>query len=143
MSHDHHTGLVFAWRLKQGIAIEASELQMRAYIMYFWDNDLKRHFGEEENLLLTQLSDSDPMKIRTLQEHKSIRELVHLIDSSDERKDRIQQLSKLVHDHIRFEERQLFPYLERALSATQLNAIGEQLGKSPEFCDRWEQHFWK
>lgn len=143
LSHDHHTGLVFAWRLKQGVANEASEMQMHAYIQYFWENDLRRHFHDEENILLPHLSDSDPMKIKTLQEHKSIRELVHLIGKGQDRTECIQQLSKMVHDHIRFEERQLFPYLEKALSSSQLNAIGEQLTKSPEFCDRWEQHFWK
>lgn len=143
LSHDHHTGLVFAWRIKQGLANEASEMQIRAYIKYFWDNDLRRHFRDEENLLLPHLSDSDPMKIRTLQEHESIRELVHLIDVREDGRERIQQLSTIVHNHIRFEERQLFPYLEKALSAAQLNAIGAALTKSPEFCDRWEQHFWK
>lgn len=143
LSHDHHTGLVFAWRLKQGVANDASDNQMRSYIAYFWDNDLKRHFRDEEKLLLPHLASSDPIKIQTLQEHHTIRELVHLITSKEDIRDQVQQLSRMIHDHIRFEERQLFPYLEKALSASQLNNIGKELTIAPEFCDKWEHQFWK
>ena len=101
-----------------------------------------RHFDDEEKLLLPLLSDDNDLKVRTLEEHQAIRTLVRKI-SEDPQHDAVLVLSTLVNDHIRFEERVLFPYLEQTLSQDQLNQIGKQLNNHPEFCDSWSQDFWR
>ena len=39
----------------------------------------------------------------------------------------LQKIAGMVDDHIRYEERKLFPYLEKKLSDDQLEAVGKQL----------------
>ena len=52
-------------------------------------------------------------------------------------------LANLVEKHIRFEERELFQYLEENLSAQQLTDIYEQLEKHPLICGTgWKDDFW-
>ncbi len=141
LSHDHHGGLVFALRLKKGVTKNADVNEIGDYIRYFWDNELVRHFQDEEAYLLSLLPDDHELKKQTLQEHSQIRDTVDQILRAPG-KEKIMNLSTLVNDHIRFEERVLFPYLEKNLSNKQLNDIGDSLMDS-DFCDTWENQFWK
>lgn len=44
--------------------------------------------------------------------------------------------------HVRYEERQLFPHLEKILTEKQLKFIGEQLKKEEIAKDNYEDEFW-
>ena len=50
----------------------------------------------------------------------------------------------MVNDHVRYEERELFPHLERKLSKDQLGNIGKQIQKqySSSLTDHYEDEFW-
>ncbi len=52
------------------------------------------------------------------------------------------ELADIVDDHIRFEERVLFPHLQEQLSDEQLEKIGEQIVNEP-LTDNYEDEFWK
>jgi len=39
----------------------------------------------------------------------------------------LEKLANMVDDHVRYEERQLFPYIEKALKNEQFEAIGKKL----------------
>jgi len=51
-------------------------------------------------------------------------------------------LAQAIDEHIRFEERQLFPYAEKAIPEKELNLIYDQLSKVPVQCKTWEREFW-
>jgi hemerythrin-like domain-containing protein len=51
-------------------------------------------------------------------------------------------LVQTIDNHIRFEERQLFPYAEKIIPEEELNLIYEQLAKDPAKCENWEIEFW-
>lgn len=142
LSHDHHAGLMFAWKLKQGLAKQADPETMKDYIIYFWENDMQRHFEKEEELLLSSLEDEDAEKQRIEKEHKQIRALIKDIRQNPAN-EQIQVLSQSVHDHIRHEEREFFPYVEKKLTEEQLKEIGKALEDEQEFCDNWKEEFWK
>ena len=53
------------------------------------------------------------------------------------------RLANLIDDHIRYEERKLFPHLEKALSDKQLEEIGRKLDAQPSpATDDFEDQFW-
>ena len=52
------------------------------------------------------------------------------------------ELADTVEDHIRYEERVLFPHLQQELSNEQLEIIGEQIVDEP-LADNYEDEFWK
>ena len=50
----------------------------------------------------------------------------------------------MVDDHVRYEERQLFPYIERALKNEELEAIGKKLNdkNASVLKDEYKDEFW-
>jgi len=74
----------------------------------------------------------DPMIVRTLSEHVELRSKIEHLTGAMENLDNIeasflQDLGRLLQEHIRFEEDVLFPAMEKALDAEQLARIGEAL----------------
>lgn len=142
LSREHHDGLLFAWKIRQGIANHAALEQMRNYAMWFWRNHIKPHFYQEEKILLSYIPEDNPLRNRLVDEHEHIRELIlGLDDEADKRTLTI--LCDLLDKHIRFEERELFVYLESHLGPDKLNEIHTLLEKHPVKCDtEWKDEFW-
>jgi mannose-6-phosphate isomerase-like protein (cupin superfamily) len=110
-SRDHNDGLIQARRL---------DLDGAAALPGFrtlWDGDLRDHFDEEERLLLP-LCDAD-WGDRLRAEHAAIAARVGTAATDEEAR----ELGTLLHDHIRWEERELFPYLERRLTEATLRSL--------------------
>ena len=76
-----------------------------------------------------------------IDEHHSIESMVHINENiADEIL--LLNLAQAIDEHIRFEERQLFPYAEKAIAEKELNLIYDQLSKVPVQCETWEREFW-
>lgn len=143
LSRDHHYSLLFCWKIREGIDKGIDLDRIRSYVLYFWNNNLQEHFQEEETLLFKTVS--EPLCQQALDEHQRIRELVRRIRGSGGRlKDNYTALAGLVSKHVRFEERQLFPCLEKKLTKEQLSQVGEQLRKlhARPTDDLYEDTFW-
>jgi hemerythrin-like domain-containing protein len=58
--------------------------------------------------------------------------------------EKLLRLADQLDKHIRFEERELFPHLEKVLQPDQLERIGKLLKEAagPEEEDRYEDAFW-
>lgn len=131
LSRDHHHGLLFGWKVRQGIAHSVDPQRIRNYVGYFWQHHLAEHFQEEEELLFREVS--DPLCTRALEEHRQIESLVTSIREEGARlQDKFEELVSLLDLHIRFEERQVFPFLEKSIAPARLIAIGRQLQLSHE-----------
>jgi hemerythrin-like domain-containing protein len=139
LSHDHHDGLLFCWKLRQGLKHGINPSRMVAYCLWFWKEHLSDHFDEEENWLFVA---GHPLCSTALQQHAQIRAL---IDTLPENPENIGALADIVDQHIRLEERQLFPELEQLIPADKLALIGEKLRAShagtPPAC--YTDEFWK
>lgn len=124
-SHEHHHGLIFCSRLLK--AHKVSDKVLQDFIVDFWDNYLDEHFINEEKLFLPLL-DNEELTSQFLQEHKLINELVFKIKNLETGIHAYaNELSRLINDHIRFEERVFFPWLENKFSIDELNKIGKEL----------------
>ena len=76
-----------------------------------------------------------------IDEHHGIESMVHINENiADEIL--LLNLAQAIDEHIRFEERQLFPYAEKAIAEKELNLIYDQLPKVPVQCEKWEREFW-
>lgn len=140
-SHEHHHGLVFCSRLQKINAVSNSIL--KSYINEFWDLYLLGHFDNEEKLLLP-LMEKNEITLQFLQEHKQIKELVSTINTSKkEVHDLALDLASQLKAHIRFEERILFPYLEKKLSIDELETIGNALEEIEIASHCFSHEFWK
>ena len=125
LSREHHTGLLFCWKIRQGLKKQADTSRMQKYVAYFWQNHLRQHFQEEEKHLFEKVNDEYCWK--AMQQHRDIRALIHQITSSHLSEALLNQLADTVDAHIRYEERELFPHLERELDEQELIRIGAAL----------------
>ncbi len=142
LSREHHDGLLFAWKIKQGIENRTPLDDIRRYALWFWRHHIKPHFFQEEKILVPYLPAGHPMADRLKEEHDQIRELILGLDDQADKRTLI-ILGDLINQHIRFEERELFGYLEETLTPAQLESIFTQLQKHPISCaEEWKDEFW-
>ena len=141
LSKDHHDGLLFAWKIKQGLKNGADIKLIAKYVQWFWKNHLQENFREEEQILAPHLPEDNELLKQMIDEHHGIESMVHINENiADEIL--LLNLAQAIDEHIRFEERQLFPYAEKAIPEKELNLIYDQLSKVPVQCEKWEREFW-
>jgi hemerythrin-like domain-containing protein len=144
LSRDHHHGLLLGWKIKTGLRRKVPVDQIADYIVHFAREALFPHFEEEENKVLGYLEKADPFYQRTIQEHSEIRQLIkqlcikNLTDAS-----LLTNFADKLDAHIRFEERELFPYMENVLSMQQLEQIGKEIAELHQpYIEKYSDEFW-
>ncbi|MHC2992225.1 hypothetical protein OB13_11720 [Pontibacter sp. HJ8] len=145
LSREHHFGLLFCWKLKQGMANGTSMEIIQKYVQYFWDTVLKAHCQEEEVIVKRLLQADDLMSARLHEEHQLLHAIVALIgQQTNVNNALVVTLQQDLTDHIRWEERELFPYLQIVSDPEELADIGKLLEhdlKNP--VDEFQPAFWE
>ena len=144
LSKEHHFSLLFCWKIRQGLKTNVAVERMRKYVQYFWQQHLQPHFREEEKIFFAPIKDR--LVQRAINEHKYIKQQIEDLanySKNNERKS-LAKIADMVYEHVRYEERDLFPHLERKLSKEQLENIGEQIEKHHQTSlrDLYEDQFW-
>ncbi len=120
LSREHLAALIAAKKLREAESPSAAGREF----LDFWHGDGVRHFRVEEEVLLPSWAahaevDRDGAR-RMLDEHLTIRREALRLEAGEATLEEAQALGQLLHDHVRFEERQLFPMVEEALDAASL-----------------------
>lgn len=129
ISHDHHHGLVAAQRLERGDSAYRDITGIPASIVALWDRELADHFAIEEEIVFAR-SYSDRttgMIARVLQEHRDIRAIVEECAGGNCSETAARKLGTLLKEHIRFEERELFPAIQEELTSEALQRLGAEI----------------
>ena len=85
----------------------------------------------------------DELTQRALDEHKEIRELLKTLNEVEDF-ELLTLYADKVTEHIRFEERVLFPHLENILTEEQLAEVGKRLNEIHHHAeDEYHDEFWK
>lgn len=145
LSREHHFSLLFGWKIKNGLKFNIETHRIAKYVIHFWENNLQTHFQQEEETLFAVRPDS--MIDRALAEHVLIKNEVVSIQNPASEEALIQHLNniaELVTNHVRFEERLLFPHLEKILTPEQLKNIGHELNNMLDepLQDNYSDEFW-
>ncbi len=126
LSREHHYGLLFCWKVRTGLKKEVDVNRIKRYVEYFYHSHLKPHFKEEETLLFNKVKHE--LCEEAQRDHWEISELITKVLSEEgDMKMWLEELSDKIDNHIRFEERILFPFLEKTLTSTELTKVGERL----------------
>jgi hemerythrin-like domain-containing protein len=128
LSRDHHHALVLAQRLRRAGEQEAADTAV-AFLEH-WTEVERLHFRLEEEVLLPAYAaygDPDhPAVARTLLDHMRIRRDVDRLAAAVDL-ELLHELGARLADHVRLEENELFPLVERTLLEPALAALGERL----------------
>lgn len=143
LSKDHHLGLLFCWKIREGLKLGVDLSRIKKYVSFFWKQHLKEHFLEEESLLFDELN--DPLTDQAKTEHLMLTRWINTINHPEPAKNSDYILfTELLNKHIRFEERVLFPHLEASLPLATLSSACvylEQQHQAP-FKDDYPDEFW-
>ena len=143
-SKDHHFGLLLVWKIRQGLAKAINPERITDYVLYAFDNDLRQHFSEEERLMFSKLPAADPLRQQAENEHAAIYSLAEKLGCDRTNEQLLTRFAQDLQDHIRFEERTLFTYMQEKLEAADLETIATYDGTEPGDIDtRWEDLFWE
>lgn len=128
LSRDHHHALVIARRLRRA-APEVMAEAVAAFLAH-WEAEERHHFRLEDKVLLPAYAahaDPDhPAVVRTLLDHVLIRrDATCLANGADASV--AHALGARLADHVKLEEHELFPLIERTLPESALAALGERL----------------
>lgn len=122
MSHDHHHALVEARRLRDAADGDDDPEAVAAAFGDFFSTVSVPHFREEEETLFPLVAASDearPLVVEALLDHQCLHALVAELQRAADVRGSMREIGELLEAHVRLEERQLFPLIER-LAADQL-----------------------
>jgi hypothetical protein len=134
LSEEHHYGLVASRQLRLAAASSEPLDQPVAAFLRAWREEIEPHFRTEEAVLLPRFAQVTGVETslidRTLAEHAVLRVAVLELAAAtgDDQRFLATRAAELLHDHIRFEERVLFPEIERQLEGAPLRLLGVALG---------------
>jgi hemerythrin-like domain-containing protein len=142
LSIEHREGLEFANRIREGLKRNAPVEIMREYILWYWRNHIRPHFRHEEDVVFSFFPPGNKLAQRMRNEHDMICELLICLDEEADKRT-LTLFADLIVDHISFEEKELFAWLEKELSEDQLEKIQARLEETPIVCaEKWENEFW-
>lgn len=128
LSRDHHEALIQALWLRRATGRPPAALAF----LDFYHAELEGHMADEEDVVLPAAEPVDPAgAARIRREHGEIRGLAAALEAAVAAGEAIaatmEDLARLLHDHVRYEERIFFMGVQAALSVDALASMGAAL----------------
>ena len=139
LSREHHHGLLLSWKIRAGFSKEIDSKRIRVYANWFFETHLIPHFELEETHIFSILEPENELVKRAFAEHRRLKRLFN------HNGDDVKTLSKIeeeLEQHIRFEERILFPEIQKVATDAELRHI-ELIHQPEKFIDNESDVFWK
>lgn len=138
ISREHHHGLLLCWKIRTGAKKNIAADRIKRYMDWFYETHLVPHFQIEEKYIFSLLDAEDDLIQRALAEHDQLR---RAFEDKTISIPRIQWTEKTLQNHIRFEERVLFPKIEHFASEEQLRQIDMHHSET-KFIENSDDVFW-
>ncbi len=143
-SKDHHFGLLISWKIRNGLKHGVENNRICDYVLYIFKVDLAKHFKDEETLLFSKLPAGDKMIAKAIEGHHTLHQLATEIEQSKNDAELLNRFADELEDHIRYEERILFNYLQENIDADELEKIAKRFpNDSREIDEQWKDCFWE
>jgi hemerythrin-like domain-containing protein len=129
LSRDHHRALETALKLRR--AGDSDAEAVREEYLDFWRGHATRHFRIEEEVMLPAYAryadPTDAEVARVLTDHVEIRRRSADLAKGTPTGEELNELGELLSDHVRHEERVLFPLIERRMPEEALVAMAQEM----------------
>ncbi len=139
LSREHHHGLLLSWKIRNGFNKNIEVERIKKYADWFFNNHLIPHFDLEEAHIFPLLDADNELVKRALAEHRRLKRLFTI---ENEVEKSLSIIEEELEQHIRFEERILFPEIQKFASEADLQMI-ELIHQEEKFIDNLEDEFWK
>tara|TARA_R110002072_G_scaffold249501_3_gene408411 strand:- start:131 stop:592 length:462 start_codon:yes stop_codon:yes gene_type:complete len=138
LSREHHHGLLLSWKIRAGFSKNIEPKRIKVYADWFFETHLIPHFEMEEAHIFTILNEDSDLIKKALADH---RRLKRLFTESDDEAKALSKIEEELDKHIRFEERVLFPEIQKVATEAQL-ALIEAIHQDDDFIDKLDDEFW-
>ncbi|UFH47841.1 hemerythrin domain-containing protein [Flavobacterium galactosidilyticum] len=138
LSHDHHHGLQLCWKIRTGFSKQVEVERIKNYADWFFTNHLVPHFELEEKYIFTILDQKNEFVKQALTDH---RRLKRLFSETTNLEKSLGLIEEELEKHIRFEERILFPEVQKEATSEQLAEIAK-IHNHELFVENNEDTFW-
>lgn len=138
LSREHHHGLLLSWKIRTGFSKNIEIERIKTYADWFFNNELIPHFELEEAHIFPLLKADNELVKRALAEHRRLKRLFN--DEKDVERS-LHKIEEELEQHIRFEERILFPEIQKTATKAQL-ALIEEIHHEEGFVDNVSDEFW-
>jgi iron-sulfur cluster repair protein YtfE (RIC family) len=145
LSRDHHNGLLLCWKIRQGIKHNIENLRIVKYLEFCFENELKEHFEQEERLVFSLVKAGDPEIRKAIEQHQELKSHIRKLTSEGEIDEALlARFADHLEQHIRFEERILFPYIEKNADPDSFDHAGKIIAELHSNISplSWEDEFW-
>ena len=139
LSREHHHGLLLSWKIRSGFSKNIELERIKTYADWFFEHQLIPHFDLEEEHIFPLLEADNELVKRALADHRRLKRL--FAETKDVEKS-LHKIEEELEQHIRFEERILFPEIQKNATEEQL-ALIEDIHDEERFEDNVEDEFWK
>lgn len=138
-SREHHHSLLLSWKIRSGLSKNIELERIKAYADWFFEKQLVPHFELEEKYIFPLLDPNHELIKRALAEHRRLKRL--FTDTKDIEKS-LNKIEEELEQHVRFEERVLFPEIQKNATPEELDLI-DDVHADERFEDNLEDEFWK
>ena len=144
LSQDHHFGLLLSWKIRTGLKKGIITERIRDYLNYFFLEHLEKHFQMEEEFLFSFLAKNDLLRKDAESQHQILRKQhKNILGSLEVLEDDLRRFADELENHIRFEERVLFPYIQTELLEKELGDFKVRLDQVHQKVEEdWADEFW-
>ena len=135
LTHDHHHTLAQARRLQDAAKNEdkTERRNVANDFVNFYFGRAMRHFHEEEELFFAPVVDHPDTRDLVihavsdhLRSHAMVRTLKRQISDGEADPELLVRIAALLKEHVRFEEQDLFPLIERLIPEEDLNDLATE-----------------
>lgn len=130
LSREHHSALILAQLLKKDApdykGLPTAVNEKAAYALQMFTATLQLHFKNEEELLdkiRNVHTEIDKLSDEIFKEHQQLKKMFLSLDRTDNTIEELDTLGQALDDHIRKEERLLFPLIQQHCSEEILNSF--------------------
>ncbi len=137
LSREHHGALILAQLLKKGAPVYKglpADLEgKRDYAIRFYNDELIKHFNEEEQAVIKKIEGVNPgldkIACDIEVEHAALRVLFTSIKDTNDLSTSLNELGCALEQHIRKEEREFFPLIQELCNEDLLSEIERALAE--------------
>jgi len=136
LSHQHQRALALCVRLERalrGDAFDPAPWQLE--VRQHYADEVQFHFAAEERVLFPAARRFPELAALVEElggEHDRLRALFGLAEQGMMNQDELRAFAKLLSEHVRKEERQLFEVLQKRMAPEELTSLGDALARALE-----------
>lgn len=145
LSRDHHNGLLLCWKIRHGLKHNVEDRRIVNYLKFSFENELNEHFDQEERLVFSLIKTGDPGITKAVEQHEELKRMIRtLITDTKTDKTLLARFADDLEKHIRFEERILFPYIEKNADPDSFDHAGKIIAElhGTSSSITWDDEFW-